>query len=159
LQLRDTLCGQRSLLPRGKPGRQASSARKSAHETRVCVVQPINLNDALDRFTEYWSPKMVARINDYEARIAKVQGEFVWHEHADTDEFFLTLRGELTIELADRESVVLRPGDVFVVPKGVRHRPRATHETAILLFEPSSVVNTGDAGGELTAVVGDLTES
>ena len=119
-------------------------------------MQPINLNDALERFTEHWSPKTVACINDYEARIAKVQGEFVWHQHADTDEFFLTLRGELTIELEGRESVVLRPGDVFVVPKGVRHRPRAASEAAILLLEPSSVVNTGDAGGELTAVVEDL---
>ena len=121
-------------------------------------MQPINLDDALGQFTEHWSPKTVARINDYEARIAKVQGEFVWHEHADTDEFFMTLRGELTIELADRQKVVLRPGDVFVVPKGVCHRPRATTETAILLFEPANVVNTGEAGGELTAVVEDLTQ-
>jgi mannose-6-phosphate isomerase-like protein (cupin superfamily) len=110
----------------------------------------INLDEMLARFGEHWSPKTVARINDYDVRLVKVAGEFTWHRHADTDEFFLVLSGRLTIQLRDRD-VVLAPGEIFVVPRGVEHCPRAAAETALLLFEPSTVVNTGDAGGELTA--------
>ena len=92
----------------------------------------------------------IAQVNDYEIRIVKVQGEFTWHRHADTDEFFLVLGGQLTIQMRDRD-VVLGPRELFVVPRGVEHCPRADTETAVLLFEPGSAVNTGDAGGELTA--------
>jgi mannose-6-phosphate isomerase-like protein (cupin superfamily) len=84
-----------------------------------------------------------------------VQGEFVWHEHADTDELFLVLSGRLTIQLRDGD-VVLGPGELFVVPKGVQHCPRADEETAILLLEPAGVVNTGEAGGPMTATVEEL---
>lgn len=85
----------------------------------------------------------------------KVQGEFVWHDHADTDELFLVISGRLTIQLEDRD-VELGPGELFVVPQGVRHCPKADVETAVLLLEPNTVVNTGDAGGPMTATVETL---
>ena len=121
-------------------------------------MKPLNLDIAAAQFSDHWSPKTVARINNYEARIAKVQGEFVWHQHDDTDELFLVLNGELTIQIENQEDVVLGPNDIFVVPQGVRHCPKAKNEALVLLLEPASVVNTADAGGERTAVVGDLTE-
>ncbi|HET9896843.1 MAG TPA: cupin domain-containing protein [Streptosporangiaceae bacterium] len=116
----------------------------------------MNLDSVLARFAEHWSPKKVAQVNDYDVRIAKVQGEFTWHRHADTDEFFLVLDGQLTIQLRDR-IVTLAPRELFVVPRGVEHCPRADAETVLLLFEPCTVSNTGDAGGDLTAKVEDLT--
>jgi mannose-6-phosphate isomerase-like protein (cupin superfamily) len=119
-------------------------------------VDAVNIDAMLARFAEHWSPKKIAQINDYDVRIVKVQGEFTWHQHADTDEFFLVLDGELTLQLRDRD-VVLGPRELFVVPRGVEHCPRAEIETALMLLEPSSVVNTGDAGGELTAEVETLT--
>jgi mannose-6-phosphate isomerase-like protein (cupin superfamily) len=119
-------------------------------------MEQVNLDAMLARFTEHWSPKKIAQVNDYDVRIVKVQGEFTWHQHPDTDEFFLVLSGQLTIQMRDRD-VVLAPGELFVVPQGIEHRPRAGTETALLLFEPGSVVNTGDAGGELTAEVEHLT--
>jgi mannose-6-phosphate isomerase-like protein (cupin superfamily) len=115
----------------------------------------VNLDAMLARFAEHWSPKKIAQINDYDVRIVKVQGEFSWHRHADTDELFLVIGGQLTIQMRDRD-VVLGPRELFVVPRGVEHCPRADAETAVLLLEPSSVVNTGDAGGELTAEVEEL---
>ena len=119
-------------------------------------MEAVNIEAMLGRFTEHWQPKRIARVNDYDVRIVKLQGEFTWHQHADTDEFFLVISGELTIQLRDRD-VVLGPGELFVVPQGVEHCPRADAETAVLLLEPSSVVNTGDAGGDLTAEVRTLT--
>ena len=115
----------------------------------------VNLDAMLASFAEYWSPKKIAQINDYDVRIVKVQGEFTWHRHPDTDEFFLVLDGQLTIQMRDRD-VVLGPRELFVVPRGIEHCPRADAETAVLLLEPGSVVNTGDAGGELTAEVEEL---
>ena len=111
-------------------------------------MEQVNLDAMLARFAEHWSPKKIAQVNDYDVRIVKVQGEFTWHQHPDTDEFFLVLSGQLTIQMRDRD-VVLAPWELFVVPQGVEHCPRTGTETALLLFEPSSVVNTGDAGGEL----------
>jgi mannose-6-phosphate isomerase-like protein (cupin superfamily) len=116
----------------------------------------VNLDSMLARFAEHWSPKRIAQVNDYDVRIAKIQGEFTWHRHADTDEFFLVLDGQLTIQMRDRD-VTLAPRELFVVPRGVEHRPRAETETAVLLFEPGTVVNTGDAGGDLTAEAVELT--
>jgi mannose-6-phosphate isomerase-like protein (cupin superfamily) len=110
-----------------------------------------NLSELFGRFTEQWQPKKVAELNDYDVKIAKVQGEFVWHQHDDTDEFFLVVDGQLTIELANDDEVVLGPNELYVVPKGMRHCPRAEAETRIMLIEPRGVVNTGDAGGERTA--------
>jgi mannose-6-phosphate isomerase-like protein (cupin superfamily) len=109
-----------------------------------------NLSDLLGRFAEHWSPKKVAELNDYDIKLVKVQGDFVWHSHEDTDELFLVVDGELTIQLRDRD-VVLGAGELFVVPRGVEHRPRADREAAALLIEPRGVVNTGQAGGPLTA--------
>ena len=112
----------------------------------------VDLDEKFGRFSEHWSPKLVARLNDYEVKLVRAQGDFVWHTHEDTDELFLVLDGELTIQLRDRE-VVVGPGQLFVVPRGVEHCPRADGEVKALLLEPAGVVNTGDAGGELTAVV------
>ena len=105
--------------------------------------QPINLAEKLAAFTEHWQPRTVAEFNGHDVMVVKAQGEFVWHKHDDTDDFFLVLRGELTIELRDR-SVTLRPGDLFIVPKGVEHRPVTKEEVHLLLIEPSGTPNTGD---------------
>ena len=99
---------------------------------------------------KYWSPKIIAQMNDYHFKLAKIKGEFVWHSHADTDEVFIILDGELHMEMRDK-TIKLKKGDLFVVPKGMEHRPVAGSECHILLVEPAATVNTGDAGGELTA--------
>lgn len=114
----------------------------------------IDLAGKLASFTDLWAPKVVARMNDYEVKVVKVLGEFEWHTHADTDELFLVIAGELTIQLRDGD-VVLGPGQLFVVPRGVEHCPTAGVETHALLIEPVGVVNTGDAGGSLTAAYDD----
>lgn len=112
----------------------------------------VNLDDKFSAFHEHWSPKIVGEINDLHLKLAKVQGEFVWHTHDDTDEFFLVHSGRLTIQLRDRRDVALGPGEFFVVPKGVEHRPVAEEECEILLLEPAGVLNTGDTtDSELTA--------
>ena len=116
------------------------------------TVDVIDINQKFDLFSEHWSPKLVASLNDYEVKLVKVQGEFVWHTHEDTDELFLVIDGHLTIQLRDRD-VVLGPGQLFVVPRGAEHCPRAEDEVKALLLEPTGVVNTGDAGGDLTAIV------
>jgi mannose-6-phosphate isomerase-like protein (cupin superfamily) len=110
----------------------------------------INLDERFARFSDQWSPKVIARLNDYEVKLVRVQGEFVWHDHPDTDELFLVLDGRLTIQLRDG-NVVLGPGELFVVPRGVEHCPQADGEVRALLLEPTGVVNTGAAGGALTA--------
>ncbi|GAA2155709.1 mannose-6-phosphate isomerase-like protein (cupin superfamily) [Humibacillus xanthopallidus] len=112
----------------------------------------VDLDEKFDLFTDVWSPRLVARLNDYEVKLVKVQGDFVWHTHDDTDELFLVIDGTLTIQLRDRD-VTVRPGQLFVVPRGVEHCPRADGEVKVLLLEPAGVVNTGDAGGDLTATV------
>ncbi|MFJ3671117.1 cupin domain-containing protein [Streptomyces sp. NPDC090106] len=110
---------------------------------------PVDLAERLSQFSELWSQKKIATFNDYEAKLAKLKGEFVWHTHEDTDELFLVVSGRLTIQLRDGD-VVLGPGQLFVVPRGVEHCPRAEEETAILLLEPAGTLNTGDAGGPMT---------
>ena len=112
--------------------------------------QAINFQDKLSRFTDHWAPKVVAQMNDYQLKLVKIQGEFVWHSHTGTDEVFIVLDGRMRIELRDG-GVDLGPGEMFVVPKGVEHKPSAPDECRILLVEPSGVVNTGDAGGAKTA--------
>lgn len=119
------------------------------------MTDKVNLTEKLSLFAEHWQPKIVARINDNDVRIAKVKGEFVWHKHEDTDDFFLVLKGHLTIQLRDRD-VELDEGELFVVPRGVEHCPRADEEAAVLLIEPVGTVNTGDAGGPLTAEPQDI---
>jgi len=104
----------------------------------------VNLGEKFATFSEHWSPRIVARYNDNDIRIVKVEGEFVWHSHEDTDDFFHVLDGQLDIELRDR-TVTLGPGELFVVPRGVEHRPVARHgEVRLLLIEPSGTPNTGD---------------
>ena len=112
--------------------------------------QAINFEDKLARFSDHWAPKVVAQMNDYQLKLVKIQGEFVWHSHADTDEVFIVLDGRMRIELRDG-GVDLGPGEMFVVPKGVEHKPSAPDECRILLVEPKGVVNTGDAAGAKTA--------
>jgi mannose-6-phosphate isomerase-like protein (cupin superfamily) len=113
------------------------------------MTEKVNLAQKLGLFDEYWQPKIVARINDNDIRIVKVKGEFVWHKHDDTDDFFLVLQGHLTIQLRDR-NVELDEGELFVVPRGVEHCPRADEEASVLLIEPAGTINTGDAGGPMT---------
>jgi mannose-6-phosphate isomerase-like protein (cupin superfamily) len=110
---------------------------------RAASTAPVNLAEKLASFAEHWQPRTVAEFNGHDIMVAKVQGEFVWHKHDDTDDLFLVLQGELTIELRDR-SVTLRAGDLFVVPKGVEHRPVAKDEVHMLLIESSGTPNTGD---------------
>lgn len=110
----------------------------------------INFAQKLAKFSAQWSPRVVAEMNDYQFKVVKLQGEFVWHEHKDTDEVFLVLHGEMEIGFRDR-TVTLRAGEMFVVPKGVEHITRAALECHALLVEPRGVVNTGEAGGSLTA--------
>ena len=112
--------------------------------------QAIDFREKLGRFTDRWAPKVVAQMNDYQFKLVRIQGEFVWHSHADTDEVFIVLDGRMRIELRDG-GVDLGPGEMFVVPKGVEHKPAAPEECRILLVEPCGVVNTGDAGGAMTA--------
>ena len=112
--------------------------------------QAINFEDTLARFSDHWAPKVVAQMNDYQLKLVKIQGEFVWHSHADTDEVFIVLDGRMRIDLR-AGGVDLGPGEMFVFPKGVEHKPSAPDECRILLVEPKGVVNTGDAGGAKTA--------
>lgn len=109
----------------------------------------VNIAAKLAGFTEHWAPRRIARINDYEVKIAKIQGEFIWHTHEETDELFLVVSGTLTLRLRAGD-VVLNPGEIYVVPRGVEHCPQADGETAILMFEPAGTVNTGGEAGERT---------
>ena len=111
----------------------------------------VNLAEKLALLDGPFQPGIVGTLNDYKLAVVKAHGEFVWHKHDDTDDFFLVLAGRLTIQLRDRPDVELAAGELFVVPRGVEHCPRADEEAHILLIEPSGTVNTGDAGGALTA--------
>jgi mannose-6-phosphate isomerase-like protein (cupin superfamily) len=115
-----------------------------------------NISAALESIKEHWQPHRIASINDYDIKVVKLQGEFTWHTHPETDELFLVLAGQLTIQLRDRD-VLLGPNDVFVVPQGTEHCPKAEAEVSALLFEPQGTVNTGDAGGEMTIELRELT--
>lgn len=117
-------------------------------------VSVINLGQRLTTFTEHWQPRTVAVFNGHDIMVVKAKGEFVWHKHDDTDDLFVVLRGKLTIELPNDESVTVGPGELFVVPKGVEHRPIAEDEAHVLLIEPSGTPNTGDPS---TAAIRRLT--
>lgn len=112
--------------------------------------KPINLREKLTKFQEQWSPKVIAEMNDYQFKLVKVQGDFVWHKHEDTDEVFIVIEGEITIEFRDGE-VTLGEGEMFVVPKDTEHKPCAENEAKIMLVEPKGVVNTGNQTGAQTA--------
>ncbi len=118
------------------------------------MAEPIDIADKLSSFSEHWAPKVVARLNDYEIKLAKLKGEFVWHTHDDTDELFLVIEGRLTIQLREGD-VTLGPGQLFVVPRGVEHCPITDGDVAVMLIELAGVVNTGSAGRALTASYDD----
>ena len=112
--------------------------------------QVVNLKDKLSKFSERWSPKIIAQMNDYHFKVVKVLGEFVWHDHPETDEVFLVLKGQLEIHFRDGR-VTLNEGEMFVVSKGLEHKPVAETECHILLIEPAGTINTGDVVSERTA--------
>jgi mannose-6-phosphate isomerase-like protein (cupin superfamily) len=114
------------------------------------VNDTVNLADKLALLEAPYSPGIVGYMNDYKVAVVKLKGEFVWHTHDDTDDFFLVLRGRMTIQLRDRD-IELNEGELFVVPRGVEHCPKADEEAHVLLIEPRGTVNTGDAVGALTA--------
>lgn len=111
--------------------------------------QTVNLQDKLSKFSEHWSPRIIAQMNDYHFKLAKVQGEFVWHDHLETDEVFLVVKGQLEIHFREN-MVTLNEGELYVVPKGVEHKPVARDECHILLVEPAGTVNTGGVVSERT---------
>lgn len=113
--------------------------------------QAINLIRKLDLIDEQWSPRVVAEMNDYQFKVARLQGDFIWHAHAETDEAFLVLDGQLRLDFRDG-SVTLGSGELYVVPRGVEHKPYAEDEVKLLLIEPRGVLNTGAEGGERTAI-------
>lgn len=113
--------------------------------------QAINFENKLSLFNEQWSPKVIAEMNDYQFKMVKIEGDFVWHSHADTDETFIVIEGNLRIDFRDG-FVELSAGEMYVVPKGLEHKPYAAHEVKMLLIEPQGVLNTGDeAAGDRTA--------
>ena len=110
----------------------------------------INLNEKFSKFSEHWSPKIIAQMNDYHFKLVKFQGEFVWHDHKDTDEVFIVLDGEMTIHFRDG-NVSVKKGEMFVIPKGVEHKTSAKSECRAMLVEIAGTLNTGGAGGDKTA--------
>jgi len=110
----------------------------------------INFAEKFAQFSDLWSPKIVAQMNNYHFKLAKIKGGFVWHDHPETDEVFIVIKGSFVIQLRDGE-VELNEGDMYVVPKGIEHKPAAEEECHILLIEPEGTINTGETGGELTA--------
>lgn len=112
--------------------------------------KPINFGQKLGLIHDQWLPRVVAEMNDYQFKLVKVEGDFIWHDHKDTDETFIVLDGELRLDFRDG-AVTLKAGEMFVVPKGVEHKPSAVREVKMLLIEPRGVLNTGDVGGDLTA--------
>lgn len=113
-------------------------------------IESINLLHKFGLFDEQWQPKVIAEMNDYQFKIAKIEGDFVWHDHEDTDETFIVIEGVLRIDFRD-DSVTVGPGEMYVVPKGIEHKPYAESEVKLLLIEPRGVLNTGAEGGERTA--------
>jgi len=114
------------------------------------MMSKVNFREKLSKFTDQWTPKVIAEMNDYQFKLVKIEGEFVWHEHDDTDEAFIVIEGSMRIEFEDG-SVELDEGEMYVVPKGVRHKPCADAECKVMLVEPKGVVNTGEADSDLTA--------
>jgi len=114
------------------------------------MLKAININDKLNKFSDLWSPRIIAEMNDYQFKLAKVKGEFVWHTHKETDETFIVLNGELFIEFRDKK-IKLNKGELYIVPKGVEHKPYAKNECHIMLIEPKGIINTGDKSSNLTS--------
>lgn len=114
------------------------------------ATQAINLQQKLALIYEHWSPRVVAEMNDYQFKVVRIEGDFIWHSHADTDEAFFVLEGQLRIDFRDGH-VLLQAGELYVVPRGVEHKPYAAQEVKMMLIEPRGVLNTGEEGGERTA--------
>jgi len=112
-------------------------------------VEKINLKEKLTKFSDLWSPKVIAEMNDYQFKLVKIKGDFIWHNHDDTDEVFIVVEGKMEIEFDDG-TVELAEGEMYVVPKGVRHRTRSEDECKVMLVEPRGVVNTGNEESKLT---------
>ena len=110
----------------------------------------INFQEKLAKFSEHWTPKVIAEMNDYQFKLVKIQGEFVWHNHSDTDEVFIVIKGSMKIEF-DTEIIEINEGEMIVVPKGVDHKPTAENECHVMLVEPKGILNTGNVKGDLTA--------
>ena len=110
----------------------------------------VNFTEKLSNFSDHWSPKVIAEMNDYQFKLVKIKGDFVWHNHADTDEAFIILEGSMFIELED-EVIELNEGEMYVVPKGVNHKPYALEECKVMLVEPKGVRNTGNVTSNLSA--------
>ncbi|HEU5322113.1 MAG TPA: cupin domain-containing protein [Methylomirabilota bacterium] len=121
-----------------------SEPTRAERLTGVTTMDKVNLASKLAQFQDHWRPRTVARLNEYDVMVVKFQGEFVWHRHDETDDFFLVLEGDLEIRLRER-TVRLGPGELFVVPRGVEHQPYAAAEASVLLIEPTGTPNTGDA--------------
>lgn len=119
-------------------------------EQFIMAYKSINFKEKFSLFKEQWEPRVVAEMNDYQFKIVKLEGDFVWHDHQDTDETFIVLEGDLRIDFRDG-AVTIGPGEMFVVPKGVEHKPYAEKEVKLMLIEPRGVLNTGHEGGERTA--------
>jgi mannose-6-phosphate isomerase-like protein (cupin superfamily) len=113
-------------------------------------MEKVNLDDAFASFTEQWDPRIAGELNGQAVKVAKVEGEFVWHQHEDADELFLVRNGELRIQLRNQPDIVLQEGEFVIVPRGVEHQPVAKTEAEIILFEPSDTSNTGDVEAEQT---------
>ena len=111
----------------------------------------VNFVEKLAKFSDLWTPKVIAEMNDYQFKLVKIKGEFVWHEHQNTDEAFIVLEGKMRIEFENGNSVELTEGEMFIVPRGLRHKPCADEECRVMLVEPRGVVNTGNADSKLTA--------
>ena len=110
----------------------------------------INLQDKFSKFSEHWTPKVIAEMNDYQFKLVKIEGQFVWHNHSDTDEVFIVVEGKMFIQF-ENETIELNQGEMYVVPRGVQHKPYAEKECKVMLVEPKGVVNTGESSGDLTA--------
>ena len=113
-------------------------------------MKKVNFSEKLSEFTDHWSPKVIAEMNNYQFKLVKIEGDFIWHNHADTDETFIVLEGSMFIELED-ETVELNEGEMYVVPRGVNHKPYALEECKVMLVEPRGVLNTGNKNNDLTA--------
>ncbi|MEH6465192.1 MAG: cupin domain-containing protein [Shewanella psychromarinicola] len=111
----------------------------------------INFNDKFNQFSQHWSPRVIAQLNDYQFKLVKVAGEFVWHKHLDTDKVFIVIEGTLHIAFRDKD-ITLQAGEMVVVPKGVEHKPMANDECKIMIIEPQGVVNTGEVESDLTGL-------
>ena len=112
--------------------------------------KPINIKAKFDLFKDHWSPKVIAEMNNYQFKLVKVKGEFIWHNHKDTDEVFIVIEGRMSIDLEDKTRV-LNSGEMIVIKKGEKHKPYSKDECKVLIIEPKEVINTGDEGGMLTA--------